>query len=75
MTDDPRPLDKSPPDVIAVLGKKFLKLRTLPTERIECPRCGKNRAYVWMVQTKGLDESTTQFFRCIKCNHTFRESS
>lgn len=67
-----------PPDpqkLVAVIGKKEQKLRTLPTVRIECPRCGNNLAYAWQVQTRGADESSTQFFRCTKCEYTFREYS
>jgi len=58
---------------IAVIGKEEQKLRTLPTVRIECPKCGNNLAFVWQVQTRGSDESSTQFFRCTKCSFTFRE--
>ena len=58
---------------IAVIGKEEQKLRTLPTVRIDCPKCGNNVAFVWQVQTRGSDESSTQFFRCTKCNFTFRE--
>lgn len=60
---------------IAVIGKEERKLRTLPTIRIRCPKCGHNRAYVWQVQTRKSEESSTQFFRCTKCNYTFREYS
>ncbi len=60
---------------IIVIGKKEQKLRTLPTTTIECPKCGNNLAYVWQVQTRGADESSTQFFRCTKCNYTFRKYS
>jgi DNA-directed RNA polymerase subunit M/transcription elongation factor TFIIS len=28
---------------------------------------------VWIVQTRGSDESSTQFMRCVKCGYTFRE--
>ncbi|MGD8545076.1 MAG: transcription factor S [Candidatus Bathyarchaeota archaeon] len=65
----------NPQKLVAVIGKKEQKLRTLPTVRIECPRCGNNLAYVWQVQTRGADESSTQFFRCTKCEYTFREYS
>jgi len=58
---------------VAVIGKEEQKLRTLPTARTECPKCGNNLAFVWQVQTRGSDESSTQFFRCTKCNFTFRE--
>jgi len=60
---------------IAVIGKEEQKLRTLPTVKMECPKCGNNLAYAWQVQTRGSDESSTQFFRCTKCNYTFREYS
>ena len=60
---------------IAVIDKEVQKLRTLPTVRIECPKCGNRLAYVWQVQTRGSDESSTQFFRCTKCGYTFREYS
>ncbi|MDH5448713.1 MAG: transcription factor S [Candidatus Bathyarchaeota archaeon] len=75
MTHVPRISEHSSNVGIAVIGKEEQKLRTLPTIRIECPRCGNNLAYVWMVQVKKLEESSTQFFRCTKCNYTFRESS
>ena len=58
---------------IAVIGKEEQKLRTLPTVKVECPKCGNNLAFVWQVQTRGSDESSTQFFRCTKCSFTFRE--
>jgi len=65
----------NPQQFVAVIGKEEQKLRTLPTVRIECPKCGNNLAYVWQVQTRGADESSTQFLRCTKCNYTFREYS
>ena len=71
----PKVIEHSPQETIAVIGKEEQKLRVLPTVRIECPKCGNNLAYVWQVQTRGSDESSTQFFRCTKCNHTFREYS
>ncbi|MGD8505036.1 MAG: transcription factor S [Candidatus Bathyarchaeota archaeon] len=71
----PKVIEHSPQETIAIIGKKEQKLRVLPTMRIECPKCGNNQAYVWQVQTRGSDESSTQFFRCTKCNYTFREYS
>ncbi|KPV64578.1 MAG: DNA-directed RNA polymerase subunit M [Candidatus Bathyarchaeota archaeon BA2] len=71
----PKVIERTPQESIAVIGKEEQRLRTLPTVRIECPKCGNNLAYVWQVQTRGSDESSTQFFRCTKCNYTFREYS
>ncbi len=71
----PQVIEHSPQETITIIGKKEQKLRVLPTIRIECPKCGNNLAYVWQVQTRGSDESSTQFFRCTKCEYTFREYS
>jgi DNA-directed RNA polymerase subunit M len=71
----PKSIERSPQESIAIIGKEEQKLRTLPTVRMECPKCGHNTAYAWQVQTRGTDESSTQFFRCTKCNYTFREYS
>jgi len=68
-------IQHKPQQLVAVIGKEEQKLRTLPTVRIECPKCGNNLAYVWQVQTRGADESSTQFLRCTKCSYTFREYS
>jgi len=67
--------EKKPEDQIIIISKKEQNLQTLPTVTIECPKCGNNQAYVWRVQTRGADESSTQFFRCTKCGYTFREYS
>jgi len=70
-----RVIPVTPKERIAIIDEKAQKLRTLPTVTITCPRCGNNTAYVWQVQTRGSDESSTQFFRCTKCGYTFREYS
>ena len=57
---------------VTVIGKED-QVNTMPTMRMECPKCGNMLVYVWQVQTRGGDEASTQFFRCTKCNHTFRE--
>jgi len=61
-------------DQVTVVGKED-NVDTMPTMRMECPKCGNMIVYVWQVQTRGGDEASTQFFRCTKCNHTFREYS
>jgi DNA-directed RNA polymerase subunit M len=57
---------------VVVIGKEH-DLHTFPSTKSSCPRCGHDRAFFWMVQTRGADESSTQFFRCTKCGHTWRE--
>ena len=58
---------------VTVIAQEDQKLNTMPTMRMECPKCGHMLVYVWQVQTRGGDEASTQFFRCTKCSHTFRE--
>ncbi len=67
--------EHSPQEYVVVIGREEQKLKTLPSVTVECPKCSNNEAYVWQVQTRGADESTTQFFRCTKCGYTFREYS
>lgn len=59
--------------VMTVISEEDQKMTTMPTLKVECPKCGNNLVYVWQVQTRGGDESSTQFMRCTKCSHTFRE--
>ena len=47
-------------------------VETLPTIKIECEKCGNDEAVWWMLQTRSADEPTTQFYRCSKCRHTWR---
>ena len=60
-------------DKIVVIGRKERELRTLPQTKAKCPKCGNTVAEWWMVQTRSIDESATQFFRCTKCGHTWRD--
>ncbi len=45
----------------------------LPVVEEECPKCKNPLAYFWTSQTRSGDEAETKFFRCKKCNHTWRE--
>jgi DNA-directed RNA polymerase subunit M len=58
---------------LTVISEEDQKMTTMPTIKVECPKCGNNLAFVWQVQTRGGDEASTQFMRCTKCSHTFRE--
>ena len=69
------PIDRMQQDQVAVIGEEEAKIRTMPTMKAECLKCHNNEVYWWMVQTRGADESPTQFFRCTKCGYTWRESA
>ena len=66
-------VNRSTQEQIAVIGEEEAKINTMPTVKIECPKCSHSEAYWWMVQTRGADESPTQFFRCTQCGYTWRE--
>ncbi|MGQ9478488.1 MAG: transcription factor S [Thermoproteota archaeon] len=55
--------------------KKEMDLNPLPVTNVVCPRCKNKEAYWWLSQTRGADESATQFFKCTKCGYTWREYS
>ena len=57
-------------DQIEVVDKK---VEILPKIKEECPKCHFNEAYYWDVQTRSADEAATQFFKCVKCMHTWRK--
>jgi DNA-directed RNA polymerase subunit M len=65
-------IEHSPKQLVSVIAKET-QLSTLPTIQVTCSRCGNNNAYAWQVQTRGADESSTQFLRCTNCGYTFRE--
>ncbi len=62
--------EKESREGIVVLEKNEIMLPV--TERI-CPKCDNNKAYYWLQQTRSADEPPTQFFRCTKCKHVWRE--
>ena len=67
-------ITRSRQEAVTVIPKNQ-DVNTMSTLKMECPKCGNRLCYVWQVQTRGGDEASTQFFRCTKCNHTFREYS
>ncbi|MEM3405389.1 MAG: transcription factor S [Candidatus Pacearchaeota archaeon] len=44
-----------------------------PTVSAVCSKCGNKEAYFWTAQTRASDEAETRFFKCKKCNYTWRE--
>ena len=62
----------NPKQLVSVIDKEN-QLSTLPTIQVTCMMCGNNSAYAWQVQTRGADESSTQFLRYTNCGQTVRE--
>lgn len=44
-----------------------------PVGSADCGSCGNDKAFTWSLQTRSSDEPETQFFKCTKCKHTWRE--
>lgn len=57
-------------ETIAII--KESQNNTNPVIDIVCPKCKNKKAYFWTSQTRAADESETKFYKCTKCNHTWR---
>ena len=60
---------------ITIVSKEDQKINTMPTIKIECPKCGNKEAFWWFLQTRSGDEPPTQFYRCTACGQTWRQYS
>jgi DNA-directed RNA polymerase subunit M len=49
------------------------KFELLPKTRVRCPKCGNLEAYWEIRQIRASDEPETKFYRCCKCNYSWRE--
>ncbi|MDG6939204.1 MAG: transcription factor S [Nitrososphaerota archaeon] len=58
---------------IKVVGEEADALKAMPVTTVECPKCHNMEAQWWFVQTRSGDEPPTQFYRCTKCDHTWRQ--
>ena len=58
-------------DKVAVIDEK--KLQTYPRVEHKCPKCKNKEAYFWTMQTRSSDEAETKFYKCVNCEHTWRE--
>ena len=56
---------------VVVISEK--DTQTNPIIEEKCKECGHNKAYFWITQTRSSDEAATRFFRCTKCDYTWRE--
>jgi len=56
---------------VAVVSSK--DSQTLPKIAETCKECKNPEVYFWTVQTRSGDEAETKFFKCVKCEFTWRE--
>ncbi len=57
---------------LVVITQSFEE-KLLPKTRVQCPRCGHDEAYYWVVQTRRADEPPTRFYKCTRCGYVWRE--
>jgi DNA-directed RNA polymerase subunit M len=68
---EPKKLTEQSQSELTILEETDGK-EALSSITIDCEKCGNTEAVWWMLQTRSADEPTTQFYRCTKCNHTWR---
>jgi len=56
---------------VAIISEKETQI--YPTVEKQCKKCSNNQAYFWTLQTRASDEEETKFFKCTKCEFTWRE--
>jgi len=66
MTTVSKIIERSSQERIAVIEKQEQKLRTLPTVRIECSKCGNSLAYAWIVQIQKVGRIFNTVFQMHK---------
>lgn len=49
------------------------ELKTYPVIEAHCPKCGNEKAYFQIIQTRAGDEAPTRFYKCTKCGYVWRE--
>lgn len=64
---------KSAEAKVVVIPKQKDFESSLPLTDKICPKCDHNKVWWWVQQTRSIDEPPTQFYRCMKCGHTWRE--
>ena len=57
-------------ELVTVIKEK--DSNTNPIVEMKCTKCKNHKCYFWTMQTRAADESETKFFKCTKCNHTWR---
>ena len=57
-------------EIVVVKGKE---INTEPIIVETCKKCGHGEAYFWTIQTRAGDEAETKFFKCTKCEYTWRD--
>ncbi|MEM3091461.1 MAG: transcription factor S [Candidatus Pacearchaeota archaeon] len=58
---------------IDIISEKDVEVSPIIELEYSCEKCGNKKAYFWTMQTRSSDEAETKFFKCTKCEYTWRE--
>ena len=58
---------------VAVIKDKDVEVYPLIELEKACEKCGNKKAFFWTLQTRATDEAETRFFKCSRCEFTWRE--
>jgi len=58
---------------VAVIKDEDVEVYPVVDLEKACEKCRNKKAYFWTLQTRATDEAETKFFKCTKCNNTWRE--
>ena len=72
-TEEPEEIKEEVPEKKGI--EIVQELETHPKIKATCEKCDNKEAYYWTQQTRGADEPETRFFKCTKCQYTWREYS
>ena len=65
---------ESDPDFLVMGESDMRKDQGLKsTIKIDSEKCHNQEGVWWSLQTRSADEPETRFYRCVKCNHTWRD--
>jgi len=53
--------------------RKKIKVGKEPNTTVPCRKCGIKAVYLKKIQLRALDEPTTKFYNCLKCDEVWRD--
>jgi transcription elongation factor S-II len=71
VTDDEKNAEEAKIRAIIAAQEAEDKINSVGTTMFECPNCHKKNATYHEQQTRGADEPTTKFVKCIECKHNW----
>jgi DNA-directed RNA polymerase subunit M len=72
--EEEKKLDETNSEFLVMDESDLSKAKGLEsTVPIDCEKCHNKEGVSWTFQTRSADEPETKFYRCTKCNYTWRD--